>query len=52
MNLSHLLNLLAKTEIGEMTDTIKVEGRGGVAGVDDDEYQPMPDEELIRGVNG
>ena len=44
-----LLYLLAKEEIG---DTIKVKGRGGVAGVDDDEYGPMPDEERIRGVDG
>ena len=43
------LYLLGKEEI---RDTIKVKGRGGVAGVDDDEYDPMPDEELIRGVDG
>ena len=37
----------------EMTkDTIQVKGRGGIAGVDDDEYDPMPDEELNRGVDG
>ena len=33
-------------------DTIQVKGRGGIAGVDDDEYDPMPNEELNRGVDG
>ena len=34
------------------TEIVKVKGRGGVARVDDDEYNSMPDEELARGVDG